>query len=169
MLSIRLTRVGKKKQPSYRIIVLDKKKDPWGKYLENLGFYNPRTNPKTIDLKVDRIKYWISKGAQASATVNNMLVDAGILTTKVKSSSVGKKKAEEPKVEVKKETPAPEVKPEEAKIESPVETPTEAVTETVEVKPEEEAKTEAPKPEETPVEEKPAEPEAQTEPTEETK
>lgn len=91
MLSIRLTRIGKKKQPSYRVIVVDKKKDPWGKYLENLGFYNPRTNPKTIDLKIERIKYWISKGAQPSATVNNLLVDAGVLANKVKASSAGKK------------------------------------------------------------------------------
>jgi small subunit ribosomal protein S16 len=106
MLSIRLTRIGKKKQPSYRVIVVDKKKDPWGKYLENLGFYNPRTNPKTIDLKVERIKYWISKGAQASATVNNMLVDAKILTTKVKASSAGKKPAEAPKAEAKPEVKA---------------------------------------------------------------
>jgi small subunit ribosomal protein S16 len=115
MLSIRLTRIGKKKQPSYRVIVVDKKKDPWGKYLENLGFYNPRTNPKTIDLKVERIKYWISKGAQASATVNNMLVDAGILTTKVKSSSAGKKSAEAPKTEAPKAEAKPkktEMKPE---------------------------------------------------------
>lgn len=110
MLSIRLTRIGKKKQPSYRIIVVDKKKDPWGKYLENLGFYNPRTNPKTIDLKAERIKYWISKGAQASATVNNMLVDAGILTTKVKASSQGKKAAEAKKAEAPKTEAKPEVK-----------------------------------------------------------
>ena len=105
MLSIRLTRVGKKKQPIYRVIVLDKRKDPWGKFIENLGNYNPRTNPRTINLKIDRIKYWLSVGAQPSATVHNFLVDEKIIDAKkVKTTIVKKKeKAKEDKKEVKKE------------------------------------------------------------------
>lgn len=79
MITIRLSRVGKTKQPTYRLIVSDKRKDPWGKYLENLGTFNPRTEPPTIDFKVDRIKYWISKGAQTSETVWNIFVDQKIL------------------------------------------------------------------------------------------
>ncbi|MEA3272873.1 MAG: 30S ribosomal protein S16, partial [Patescibacteria group bacterium] len=92
MLSIRLSRVGKKKQPSYRIIVLDKRKDPWGDYLENLGFYNPRVKPKEIKLKEERIKYWLSVGAQPSATVHNLLVDAKIIEGKKMKATIIKKK-----------------------------------------------------------------------------
>jgi small subunit ribosomal protein S16 len=79
MLTIRLSRVGKKKQPSYRLIVSEKARDPWGKFLENLGTYNPRTNPSTSVFNVDRIKYWMSKGAQTSDTVWNLFVDQKIV------------------------------------------------------------------------------------------
>lgn len=79
MLTIRLTRIGKKKQPSYRFIVSEKARDPWGKALEILGTYNPLTNPASIDLKKDRVEYWLSKGAQTSDTVNNLLIEQGIL------------------------------------------------------------------------------------------
>lgn len=79
MLTIRLTRVGKKKQPAYRFIVSEKARDPWGKALELLGTYNPLTNPATINLEKDRISYWISKGAQCSETVWNLFVDQGLV------------------------------------------------------------------------------------------
>jgi small subunit ribosomal protein S16 len=79
MIVIRLTRIGKKKQPSYRLIVQDKRRDPWGKALDIVGFYNPRTKPKTLKLDEARIKAWLAKGAQASATVNNLLVDAKVV------------------------------------------------------------------------------------------
>ena len=79
MLTIRLSRVGKKKQPSYRLIVSEKARDPWGKFLENLGTYNPRTNPSTSVFNVERINYWISKGAQTSDTVRNLLIDQKII------------------------------------------------------------------------------------------
>ncbi|MDF1549736.1 MAG: 30S ribosomal protein S16 [Bacteroidales bacterium] len=72
MLAIKLSRFGKKKQPTYRIVVLEKNKDPWGDYLENLGHYNPRS--KEITLNAERIKYWISQGAQPSDTIHNILV-----------------------------------------------------------------------------------------------
>ncbi|MFH1233794.1 MAG: 30S ribosomal protein S16 [Patescibacteria group bacterium] len=95
MLTIRLSRVGKKKQPSYRIIVSENARDPWGKSLEFLGNYNPRTNPATINLEVERINYWISQGAQTSATVHNLLVSQKIIKgPKVKASSTKKKKEE---------------------------------------------------------------------------
>lgn len=79
MLMIRLSRKGKKKQPTYRIIISEKHKDPWGDALEMLGFYNPRTKPATLSLKKDRIEYWLSKGAQSSATVHNLLVAHGVV------------------------------------------------------------------------------------------
>lgn len=79
MLTIRLTRVGKRKQPLYRFIVSEKGRDPWGKALEILGQYNPHTSPATVVLKEDRVKHWLSKGAQASDTVWNLLVDRKIV------------------------------------------------------------------------------------------
>ncbi|MFZ2803709.1 MAG: 30S ribosomal protein S16 [Patescibacteria group bacterium] len=79
MLTIRLSRVGKKKQPSYRLIVSEKARDPWGKFLENLGTYNPLRHPAEVKFNEERIKYWMGKGAQASDTVWNILVDQKIV------------------------------------------------------------------------------------------
>ena len=79
MLTIRLSRVGKKKQPTYRLIVSEKSKDPWGDSLEILGHYNPRANPPSLVIKADRVKHWISKGATTSDTVNNLLIDQKII------------------------------------------------------------------------------------------
>jgi small subunit ribosomal protein S16 len=104
MIVLRLTRVGKKKQPSYRLVAQEKHKDPWGKAFEILGHYNPRTNPKTVVFKADRIQAWLAKGAQPSPSVMNLLVDAKIVKgEKVKAAkghrSAGTKdaKKEEPK------------------------------------------------------------------------
>jgi len=101
MLTIRFSRVGKKKQPSYRLLVSEKSKDPWGKYLEILGTYNPRSTPSAIDLKTDRIKYWLGKGAQTSDTVWNLFVDQKIVEgdkrLKVKISKKRKEKIEKKK------------------------------------------------------------------------
>lgn len=126
MLSIKLSRVGKKKSPSYRMLVLEKSKDPWGDFLENVGTYNPKTQPKEINLNAERIKYWISVGAQPTDTVFNLLVSQGIIDGKKrKASKISKKratrikaeeeeqkkkeaKAAEPKIEEKKEEPAAE-------------------------------------------------------------
>lgn len=79
MLTIRLTRIGKKKQPMYRFVIMEKNRDPWGKALEILGTYNPHTNPATFVLEKDRIAYWISKGAQCSDSVWNMFIDQGLV------------------------------------------------------------------------------------------
>ncbi len=96
MLTIRLTRVGKRKQPIYRLAVTEKGRDPWGKMLEIVGQYNPRMNPVKLELNADRITHWISKGAQASDTVWNLLVDAKVVTgdkrKKVKISTRRKEK-----------------------------------------------------------------------------
>ena len=95
MLSIRLSRVGKKKMPSYRLIVTEKTRDPWGKVLEQLGTYDPLSKPRKIDFNLDRIKYWMSKGAQPSATVHNMLIDLkAIEAEKVKAHPTHKVEAE---------------------------------------------------------------------------
>ncbi|MBI4434209.1 30S ribosomal protein S16 [Candidatus Uhrbacteria bacterium] len=79
MLVIRLTRVGKKKQPSYRVVVQEKSKDPWGSSVEQLGHYNPLTNPATLTVQEERVRYWIEKGAQPSDTMWNLLVDRKII------------------------------------------------------------------------------------------
>lgn len=79
MLHIRLRRVGKAKQPNYRLVISEKTKDPWGDNLEVLGTFNPMVNPSAVNFKVDRIKEWISKGAQCSDTVWNILIDQGVV------------------------------------------------------------------------------------------
>jgi len=91
MVVIRLSRVGKNKFPSYRIVVSDRRKDPWGDYLENVGFYNPLEKPKKIEFKRERVEHWLSKGAQPSATVYNLLVDAGVVKAGKRKATRGKK------------------------------------------------------------------------------
>ncbi len=81
MLTIRLTRVGKKNDPSFRVIVVESKRKPQpGNYLEMVGSYDPRTD--RIDLKADRIKHWIGMGATTSETVHNLLVSNKIIDAK---------------------------------------------------------------------------------------
>ena len=73
MLSIRLARVGKKKMPSYRIVVIDKRRPRNGRFVEIVGTYNPLKNPAEIKLDAERIKYWLGCGAQPSDTVVSFL------------------------------------------------------------------------------------------------
>jgi small subunit ribosomal protein S16 len=81
MLRIRLLRIGKKNQPSFKIVVTDKRNPPkGGRFKEEVGFYNPLTKEKI--LKKDRIQFWLEKGAQPSATVHNLLVEGGIIKAK---------------------------------------------------------------------------------------
>jgi small subunit ribosomal protein S16 len=70
---IRLARIGARKQPYYRVVVIDKERARNGRSVEVVGLYNPRSTPATIDLKRDRIEYWVSKGAQLSDTVSRLL------------------------------------------------------------------------------------------------
>ncbi len=79
MVRIRLRRVGAKGQPSYRIIAADKEAPRDGRFLEILGFYNPRTDPSTIQVKEDRIFDWMSKGAQLSDSAEQVLRSSGTL------------------------------------------------------------------------------------------
>lgn len=91
MLKLKLSRVGKRKQPIFRVLVVEQQKDPWGTYIENVGQYNPRSTPKKIELNAERIKYWISVGAKPTDTVHNLLVTAGIINEKKRNvSSLGK-------------------------------------------------------------------------------
>jgi len=79
MVKIRLRRVGLKGQSSYRIVVADKESPRDGRFLEILGFYNPRTKPATIEVKEDRVYDWMSKGAQPSESVAQLFKTNGLL------------------------------------------------------------------------------------------
>jgi small subunit ribosomal protein S16 len=68
--------MGARKQPYYRVVVIDKERARNGRALEVVGLYNPRTNPATIDLKRERVEHWISKGAQVSDTVGKLMSKA---------------------------------------------------------------------------------------------
>ncbi|OGF73993.1 30S ribosomal protein S16 [Candidatus Giovannonibacteria bacterium RIFCSPHIGHO2_02_FULL_46_20] len=82
MLTIRLQRVGRANDPNFRVVVVESKRAPRsGSFIEVLGSYNPR-GKRTIQLKENRIRHWISHGAQTSATVHNLLVDAKIIEGK---------------------------------------------------------------------------------------
>ena len=73
MLMIRLARVGARKQPQYRVVVIEKDRARNGRSIEVVGTYNPRTNPATVILKRDRVEYWHSKGAQYSEIVAKLV------------------------------------------------------------------------------------------------
>jgi small subunit ribosomal protein S16 len=73
VLMIRLARFGARKQPHYRVVVIEKDRARNGRSIEVVGTYNPRTNPATVDLKRDRIEYWKSKGALLSERVGKLL------------------------------------------------------------------------------------------------
>jgi len=129
MVSIRLSRTGKKSHANFRFVVSDKRRDMYGPALEILGWYDPHANPTAINVKAERVQYWLSKGAQPSATVHNLLVTAGIINAPKKVIVKPPKKevvkadekkaeasaAEAPKVEVKPEEKKEEVEKEEAK------------------------------------------------------
>lgn len=74
---IRLTRVGKKSKPSYRVVVADQNAKRDGRFIELLGHYNPRVKPSQLLLDRDRVTYWLSKGAQPSATVAKLIKRVG--------------------------------------------------------------------------------------------
>ncbi len=95
MLTIRFSRVGKKGYPTYRLIISEKQRDPYGKALEILGSYNPHT--KDLKAEGERIKYWISKGAQMSDTVNNLLISKKVIEGKKTKSPGAKTKRKEAK------------------------------------------------------------------------
>ncbi|MBN2169212.1 MAG: 30S ribosomal protein S16 [Actinobacteria bacterium] len=78
MVRIRLRRVGKKKQPSYRVVVADSRKPRDGKYIESIGTYNPLTEPSSIELNSERALYWLNQGAQPSNQVQNLMKINGV-------------------------------------------------------------------------------------------
>jgi small subunit ribosomal protein S16 len=130
--AIRLTRVGATKRPAYRVIAIDKRRSRDGRALEILGFYDPLTEPATVQLETDKIKAWIGKGAQPSETVVKLMAQveraaaAGPSTEKPKRATrPSKPKASSKsaaKAAAKAEPPATEA----AEPEAPTTEPTDA-------------------------------------------
>jgi len=123
MVVIRFFRTGKNKQPSFKIVVTDKKNAPrGGRFTEEVGFFNPLTKEKKLN--AERIKYWMSVGAKPSDTVFNLLVSEKIVEgEKIPSHNVSKKKEGEAQAQAPKQAVA-EAKPEaEVKAETTVEKP----------------------------------------------
>jgi small subunit ribosomal protein S16 len=75
---LRLRRIGKKKQPMYKVVAADSRAPRDGKFLESIGLYNPLTNPHTLEIKEDRVLYWLGVGAQPTDTVMSLLRQKGI-------------------------------------------------------------------------------------------
>ena len=169
MLTVRLQRVGRKNDPSFRMVIIDSKRGvKSADYIEMVGFYNPRQ--KTVDVKADRIKHWISVGAKPTDTVHNILVNQKVIDAK-KVNPLGKKtpilKEKEEVAETKTETKDEALEESSPKNSSSEEVKTEAETEesTIIEEPIEEEKS-APMPD-VPTEESSAEP--SSEEVEETK
>jgi len=89
MVRIRLRRQGAKKQPTYRIVVADQRAPRDGRFIEVIGFYNPRTDPETVQVNVERAAYWLSVGAQPSEAVARLLAktDAMALAAALKQKA----------------------------------------------------------------------------------
>ncbi len=79
MVRIRFRRMGLRGQPSYRIVAADKESPRDGRFLEILGFYNPRTDPATLDVKEDRVYHWMGNGALPTESVGQVFKTSGLL------------------------------------------------------------------------------------------
>lgn len=87
MVKIRLMRMGMKGAPTYRVVVADARSPRDGRFIENIGWYNPRTEPSTIKIDADRAKYWMSKGAQPTESVTSLLIRSGIIAKPAKAGT----------------------------------------------------------------------------------
>lgn len=84
---MRLTRMGDKKSPFYRIVIVDSRKARDGEYIEKVGHYNPTVHPAEIVIDADKAKDWLSKGVQPTETVRNLLIAQGIIEKPAKLSA----------------------------------------------------------------------------------
>lgn len=73
MVRIRLTRMGAKKRPFYRLVAADSRSPRDGRFIEQLGYYDPMRDPHVVNFKLERIDYWLSKGAQPSETADKLI------------------------------------------------------------------------------------------------
>lgn len=92
MIKIRLKRTGRRGEPHYRIVVAPSTKNRNGRAIEELGYYNPRTNPSTFEIDIAKTEEWLRKGAQPTETVAHYLVKNGILKSIKKGSTLSKGK-----------------------------------------------------------------------------
>lgn len=95
MVKMRLVRMGDKKSPVYRIVVVDARKAATGEYIDKVGFYDPKSEPVTLTVDVEKAKEWLAKGVQPTETVKSLLVSAGAMEKSAKLSPAktkGKKK-----------------------------------------------------------------------------
>ncbi|MFA5000570.1 MAG: 30S ribosomal protein S16 [Patescibacteria group bacterium] len=145
MLTIKLSKVGKTNKKMFRLIAVEKGRDPYGQVVEILGSYNPHS--KELAPKADRIKYWLSKGAQMSATVNNLLIEKKVIdgqkAVASKASQPSEKRLAQIKAKKDKKAAA-EAAPTAAPVETPAETPAETAVESVEEEKSAAAPTETP-------------------------
>ena len=79
MVKIRLTRTGAKKAPNYRIVVADSRYPRDGRFIDQIGYYNPQTNPAEVKIDADKAKDWMAKGAQPTETVKSLFKKNGII------------------------------------------------------------------------------------------
>ena len=138
MLKIRLSMGGVRKRPVYKIVIADSRYPRDGKFIEKIGSYNPllpKDKKERIKVEAERVKYWMSKGAQPTLRVSRILGEAQIMPMpkpgnnpnkaipKKERKKAGEESKEEPKAEVKKEEPKAEAKKEEPKAEAKKEEP----------------------------------------------
>jgi small subunit ribosomal protein S16 len=90
MVKIRLMRMGMKGAPSYRVVVADARSPRDGRIIENIGWYNPRTEPSTINIDADRAKHWLSVGAQPTDSVVSLLIRSGVIERPSREETVAK-------------------------------------------------------------------------------
>lgn len=96
MLRIRLRRVGKRKQPSYRLVVADSRAPRDGAFVEAIGVYNPRTDPATVQIDAERARHWLSRGARPSDRVARLLASQGLMEPPPKPAPAKAAEAGEP-------------------------------------------------------------------------
>jgi len=157
MLKIRLSMGGVRKRPVYKIVIADSRYPRDGKFIEKIGSYNPllpKDKKERIKVEAERVKYWMSKGAQPTLRVSRILGEAQIMPMpkpgnnpnkaipKKERKKAGTESKEEPKAEAKKEEPKAEAKKEEPKAEAKKEEPK---AEAKKEEPKAEAKKEEPK------------------------
>ena len=127
MLRIRLSMGGVRKRPIYKIVIADSRYPRDGKFIEKIGSYNPllpKEKKERIKVEAERVKYWMSKGAQPTLRVSRLLGEVQIMPMpkpgnnpqKAIPKKDRKKEGEEPKAEAKKEEPKAEAKKEEPKV-----------------------------------------------------
>ena len=106
MLTIRLSRTGKRKQPYYRVVLQEKSRDPWSPAIEVLGTLNPRLGRDLAELDEERIRYWLSHGAQVSHGLYNLFVDKKLIKgEKMKKVTISGVRAKKLADEKAKEAP----------------------------------------------------------------